>query len=101
MNKIYLQNLAAEQKKIEEYQKRGEGSKPNPESLPVLQRYAEQFTEAVGIIEERLKKGDTKKAISIFLHEKGYKTRTGCKWTASTVSRVARDRGWTPKRKKI
>ena len=31
MNKIYLQNLAAEQKKIEEYQKKGEVSKPNPE----------------------------------------------------------------------
>jgi len=46
------------------------------------------------------KNGDTKKAIAAFLHAKGYKTRTGRKWKAVTVSRIAIDKGWAPKRKK-
>lgn len=100
MKKIYLQNLEAEQKKIAIYQKKAESSQPTPESLSGKKKYEKQFTEAIGVIEERLRKGDTKKAIAIFLHEKGYKTRTGCKWKATTVSGIAIDKGWTPKRKK-
>ena len=100
MKEIYLQNLDSEQIRIASYQKKSEVNKPDPESLPVIQRYEKQFIEAVGIIKERLKNGDTKKAITIFLHVNGYKTRTGCEWKAATVSRIAIDKGWAPKRKK-
>ncbi len=100
MKKTYLQRLDSEQKRIEAYQKKAEVDKPDPESLPVLQRYEKQFIESVGIIEERLKNGDTKKAIATFLHTEGYKTRTGREWKAATVSRIAIDKGWAPIRKK-
>lgn len=100
MKEIYLKNLDSEQKRIAAYQKKSEENKPDPESLSVTQRYEKQFIESVEIIKERLKNGDTKKAIATFLHAKGYKTRTGCEWKAATVSRIAIDKGWAPKRKK-
>jgi len=101
MKEIYLQNLDSEQKRIAAYQKKSEVNKPDPDSLPVTKKYEKQFIEAVGIIKERLKNGDTKKEIATFLHVKGYKTRTGCEWKAATVSRIAIDKGWAPKRKKM
>lgn len=100
MKEVYLQKLESEQEKIKAYQKQSEVNKPDPESLPVLQRYEKQFLEAVGIINERLKHGDTKKTIAAFLHDKGYKTRTGLEWKPAAVSRIAIDNGWAPKRKK-
>ena len=100
MKEIYLQNLEAEKKRITAYQKKAEAPKPEPESLTVTQKYEKQFLEAVEIIGERLKKGDTKKAIAAFLRAKGYKTRTGREWKATTVSGLAIEKGWSPKRKK-
>ena len=100
MKKIYAQNLENEKKRVAEYPKNTEVIEPDPESLPVTKRFEKQFLEAVGIIEERLKNGDTKKDIAAFLHAKGYKTRRGREWKATSVSNLAIDKGWTPKRKK-
>lgn len=100
MKAVYLRNLEAEQKKIEEYQRITEESIPDSNSFSVTKRYKQQFEEAVGLIRQYLEKGHTKKEITIFLNEKGYKTSTGHDWKAGTVSRIAIDKGWSPKRKK-
>lgn len=100
MKDVYLRNLEAEQKKIEEYQRVKEENKPDPKSLSVTKRYEKQFEEAVTLIKQYLEKGHTKKQIVIFLNEKGYKTSTGYDWQAGNVSRIAMDKGWSPKRKK-
>ncbi len=100
MKEIYLQKLESEQEKIKAYQRKSEENKPDPESLPVFKRYEKQFLEAVEIIKKQLKKGNSKKSIAAFLHDKGYTTRTGRKWKPASVSRIAIDNGWVPKRKK-
>lgn len=100
MKNVYLRNLEAEQKKIEEYQRITEESEPDPNSLSVTERYKKQFEEAVALIKQYLEKGHTKKEIAIFLNKKGHKTITGCDWKGSTVSRIAIEKGWAPKRKK-
>lgn len=101
MKEIYQQNFATEQKRIAAYRKKAEvKNKSAPKSLSVTQKYEKQFREAVDIIKKRLKNGDTKKVIAAFLQDKGYKTRTGCEWKAATVSRIAIENGWAPKRKK-
>ncbi len=101
MKIVYERNLEAEQQRILEYQKKANVPEPDPESLPVTKRYEKQFLEAVGIIEERLKKGDTKKTIAAFLQSKGYKTRRGYDWSPATVSAIAVKNGWSPKRKRV
>ena len=101
MEIVYSQNLEVEQQRISEYQEKEKAQVSDPEPLSITQKHEKQFIEAVGIIEERLKKGDTKKAIATFLHAKGYKTRTGCDWKPATVSRIAIEKGWSPKRKKV
>lgn len=100
MKDVYLRNLEAEQKKIEEYQRIKEENKPDPKSLSVTKRYEKQFEEAVALTKQYLEKGHTKKEIATFLNEKGYKTRRGYDWKAGTVSRIAIGQGWSPKRKK-
>jgi hypothetical protein len=100
MMEVYSQNLEAERKRIEKYQQIAEENKPAPKPLTVRQRYGKQFIEAVTIIEEYLEKGHTKKEIAIFLNKKEYKTSTGNEWKAATVSRIAIDKGWVPKRQK-
>ena len=71
---------------------------PDPESLPVTKRYRKQFDEAVVLIAQQLAEGHTKKEISAFLNEKGYKTITGGEWKPAAVSRIAVEKGLTPKR---
>ena len=100
MKDVYLRNLEAEQKKIEEYQRIKEENKPDPKPLSVTKRYEKQLEEAIALIKQYLEKGHTKKKIAIILNEKGYKTSTGYDWKAGTVSVVAIEKGWSPKRKK-
>lgn len=100
MEEIYLRNLEVEQKRIEELQQIKEEYDPNPEFLPITKRYKKQFEEAVALIKQYLKEGHTKKEISVFLNEKGYKTSTGYDWNPNTVSRLAVMKGLTAKRKK-
>lgn len=100
MKDVYLRKLEAKQKEMEEYLRKEEENKPDPESLPVFQRYKKQFEEAVALIKQYLESGHTKKKISILLNEKGYKTSTGYEWKPGIISRTAIDKGWTPKRKK-
>jgi hypothetical protein len=100
MEEIYLRNFEVEQKRIEELQQIKEKYDPNPEFLPITKRYKKQFEEAVALIKQYLKEGHTKKEISVFLNEKGYKTSTGYDWNPHTVSRLAVMKGLTAKRKK-
>jgi hypothetical protein len=100
MKNLYLRKIEAEQKRIEEYQRITEESEPDPASLPVTKRYQKQFEEAVALIKQYLEKGHTKKEIATFLDKKGHKTITGYSWTDRTVSRIAVEKGWAPKRKK-
>ena len=100
MKMIHEQNLENEKKRVAEYSKEPEVIEPDPESLPVTKRYAKPFLEATGIIEERLKNGDSKKDIAAFLHAKGYKTTTGREWKPNIVTNLAIAKGWAPKRKK-
>jgi hypothetical protein len=101
MKDVYLLNLEEKQKKIQEYQNMAKANKPESNSLSVTKRYKQQFGEAVSLIKQYLEKGHTKKEITIFLNEKGYKTSTGCDWTAASVSRIAIKKGWAPQRKRI
>ena len=100
MKYVYLLNLEAEQKKIEEYQEIKEENIPAPKPLSVTKRYEKQFEEAIGLIKQYLEQGHTKNKIAIILNEKGYKTSTGYVWKANTVSGIAIAKGWSPQRKK-
>ena len=60
---------------------------PNPgDSLLMRDKYRNQFNEAMDIVNDNVKRGVKQKHIVDFLNNKGFRTRTGKKWTSSILS---------------
>lgn len=53
---------------------------------PVKNKFKDQFQEGLAFAQEKLSKGGSKKRVAQLMNNKGYKTRTGKRWTASTLS---------------
>jgi hypothetical protein len=76
-----------EEKRIENIHRVAmESAKNQPKRLPHRDRYKEQFENAIKISVELMKQGYMKREIAGQLNEKGFKTRTGMKWTAGNLS---------------
>ena len=100
MAKAYAQRQEAEKQRLAELQKPEKVPEPDPASLPLKKRNKPQYDEAVSLIKQYLDQGYTKQAISGLLNNAGYTTITGLAWKASSVSNVAIEQGWAPKRKR-
>lgn len=57
-----------------------------PISYSIKAQYKEQFDKAMEVMQHHLERGVHKKEIVNLLNDEGYKTRTGKKWSYSTLS---------------
>lgn len=51
------------------------------ETVSVKQKYRDQFEKALEVLQDQIKKGVSKPHIAVLLNDRGFKTRTGRKWT--------------------
>jgi len=58
---------------------------PAPPPIAIKDRYRQQFEEAVKVIREKILAGSRMNDIVAYLHEKGYKTRTGKEWNSANL----------------
>ena len=55
------------------------------ETLSVKQKYRDQFEKALEVVQDQIKKGVAIPDIVVLLNDRGFKTRTGRKWTYSIL----------------
>jgi len=83
----FMKTREEEEKRIENIHRAAmESDKSQPKKVSRRDRYKEQFENAIKIAVELMKQGYMKKEIARQLNEKGFKTRTGMKWTAGNLS---------------
>lgn len=55
------------------------------ETLSVKQKYRDQFEKTLEVVQDQIKKGLAIADIVVLLNDRGFKTRTGRKWTYSNL----------------
>lgn len=96
---VYDEMYDAEKKKSEQKYENEKSyepvkSEPAPPMLSVKEMYKEQFENAVDTACKYFEQGIHKKEIVNLLNEKGFKTRTGKKWSYSTLQFELKKRGY-------
>ena len=69
------------------------------ETLSVKQKYRDQFEKALEVVQDQIKKGLAIPDIVVLLNDRGFKTRTGRKWTYSVLQTEAKGHHFEPEPK--
>ena len=69
------------------------------ETVSVKQKYRDQFKKALEVLQDQIKKGVSKPDIVTLLNDRGFKTRTGRKWSYSVFLTEAKSHHFEPELK--